>query len=101
VPVAVDLTGTTAVVMNNFTSGLVRAASGLLAAMGISPLISGLRCVVATGVTTAVNVAADIASTAMNAIATAVRSLRRQKFDAEESLHAHSVDNTASVCDGR
>jgi len=35
VPVAVDLTGTTAVVMNNFTSGLVRAASGLLAAMGI------------------------------------------------------------------
>ena len=67
-----DLTGPTAAVINNFTNGLARAASGLLVAVGVSPLMSGLPYVVAAGVTTAVNVAAGIASTAMNAIANTI-----------------------------
>lgn len=70
--VGADLTNTGAAVINSFTNGLADAATGLLHAVGLSPLISGLPRVLATAVTGAVNLAAFTTSAALNTIASAI-----------------------------
>ena len=70
--VGADLTNTGAAVITSFTNGLADAASGLLHAVGLSPLISGLPRVLATAFSGAVNVAAFTTSAALNTIAAAI-----------------------------
>lgn len=70
--VAADLTGTAADVFNSFTGGLATVASGLLQAAGLPPFISALPHVMATAVTTAVNIAAFTTKATLNTIATAI-----------------------------
>ncbi|MCV7257008.1 hypothetical protein H7J86_33015 [Mycobacterium hackensackense] len=69
---AADLTGPGAQVVNSLVSGVATAASGLLRAAGLSPLIAGLPNNLATVVTGAVTVAALATKTTLNAIATAI-----------------------------
>lgn len=70
--VGADLTNTGAAVITSFTDGLADAASGLLHAAGMSPLISGLPRALATAFSGAVNLAAFTTSVALNAVATAI-----------------------------
>lgn len=70
--VGADLTNTGAAVINSFTNGLADAATGLLHAVGLSPLISGLPRVLAGAVTGAVKIAAFTTSAALNTIAAAI-----------------------------
>ncbi len=70
--VGADLTNTGAAVITAFTNGLADAASGLLHAAGLSPLISGLPRVLATAFSGAVNLAAFTTSAALNTIAAAI-----------------------------
>ncbi|HEX7826292.1 MAG TPA: hypothetical protein VF477_15425, partial [Mycobacterium sp.] len=70
--VGADLTGTTAAVINSFTSGLATAASGLLQAAGLPTFIAGLPYAVSTAVSAAVNIAAFATSAALNAISAAI-----------------------------
>lgn len=69
---AADLTGPGAQVVNSLVSGVATAASGLLLAAGLSPLIAGLPNNLATVVTGAINVAALATTATLNAIATAI-----------------------------
>ena len=70
--VGADLTNTGAAVITSFTNGLADAASGLLHAVGLSPLISGLPRVLAGAFSGAVKVAAFTTSAALNTIAAAI-----------------------------
>lgn len=70
--VGADLAGTGAEVVNAFVNGLATAASGILQAAGLSPIIAGLPHNLATAVTAAVNVAALAARTTLNTIAGAI-----------------------------
>lgn len=70
--VGADLTNTGAAVITSFTYGLADVASGLLQAVGMSPLVSGLPRVLATAVSSAVKVAAFTTAAALNTIATAI-----------------------------
>lgn len=70
--VGADLAGTGAEVVNAFVTGLATAASGILQAAGLSPIIAGLPHNLATAVTAAVNVAALAARTTLNTIAGAI-----------------------------
>lgn len=69
---AADLTGPGAQVVNSLVSGVATAASGLLLAAGLSPLVAGLPNNLATVVTGAINVAALATTATLNAIATAI-----------------------------
>lgn len=69
---AADLTGPGAQAINALVSGVATAASGLLRAAGLSPLIAGLPNNLATVVTGAVTAAALATKTTLNAIATAI-----------------------------
>lgn len=69
---AADLTGPGAQVVNSLVSGVATAASGLLRAAGLSPLIAGLPNNLATVVTGAVTVAALATQTTLNAIAAGI-----------------------------
>jgi hypothetical protein len=69
---AADLTGPGAQAVNSLVSGVATAASGLLRAAGLSPLIAGLPNNLATVVTSAVTAAALATKTTLNAIATAI-----------------------------
>ena len=70
--VGADLTNTGAAVITSFTYGLADAASGLLQAAGMSPLVSGLPRVLASAVSGAVKVAAFTTAAALNTIAAAI-----------------------------
>ncbi|WP_157681601.1 hypothetical protein [Mycobacterium sp. JS623] len=69
---AADLTGPGAQVVNSLVSGVATAASGLLLAAGLSPLVAGLPNNLATVVTGAINVAALATTATLNAIATTI-----------------------------
>jgi hypothetical protein len=69
---AADLTGPGAQVVNSLVSGVATAASGLLRAAGLSPLVAGLPNNLATVVTSAVTAAALATKTTLNAIAAAI-----------------------------
>lgn len=70
--VGADLTDTAADVVNSLANGLATAATGVLQAAGVSPLIAGLPHTLAAAVTTAVKVAAFAAKTTLNTIASAI-----------------------------
>lgn len=70
--VGADLTDTAADVVNSLANGLATAATGVLQAAGVSPLIAGLPHTLAAAVTTSVKVAAFAAKTTLNTIASAI-----------------------------
>lgn len=70
--VGADLTDTAADVVNSLAAGLATAASGVLQAAGVSPLVAGLPHALAAAFTTAVNVASFATKTTLNTIAAAI-----------------------------
>lgn len=70
--VGADLADTAADVVNSLAAGLATAASGVLQAAGVSPLVAGLPHALAAAFTTAVNVASFATKTTLNTIAAAI-----------------------------
>lgn len=70
--VGANLTGTAASMLTSFVTDAATATSGVLRAVGLSPLVYGLPKVLAAGVNTAINVAATAVKLGLNTIAGAL-----------------------------